>query len=376
MACLFHFHSIRPPYESKQEDTLDWLVEAHVESQRALGLSKKELALFRENLDRRFRHVGAKPQQIAKRGHILADFLHREWDKMEVFKLREFPAGQDLSVRLKYFEAFVDQVFDAYYPDGATAPDDLIHVSCTGYLSPSGAQKLVSKRGWGAVTTVTHAYHMGCYGAFPSIRMGDGFLRSGKKTIDIIHTEICSIHSNPSLHNSDQLVSQSLFADGFMKYSLSQDTSAPHLKTLAVHEEIIPDSIECMTWHVVDWGNQISLAQEVPSRIARALPGYLKTLSEKACVAEGFKKALFAIHPGGPKILEQIQERFDLTDQQMSYSYEIMKNYGNMSSATLPHIWEKVLADKAVEGGSLLVSLAFGPGLSISGSIMVKACGA
>ncbi len=376
MACLSHFHSIRPPYEMKQEDTFDWFIEAHTVSEKTKGLRDEELALFRENLQDRLRHVGAKSDQIATRGHILADFLHRDWDRMEIYKLTKFPAGENLSIRLKYFDAFVDTVFDSYYPAGTAPPDDLIHVTCTGYLSPSGAQKLVSKRNWGAITTVTHAYHMGCYGAFPAIRMGRGFLKNGKHKIDIIHTEVCSIHSNPSLHQNDQLVSQSLFADGFMKYGLSEETSSPRLKILAVHEEIIPDSIYSMTWNVVDWGNQIYLAKEVPVLIARALKGYLKTLCEKARLPEPIlQRALFAIHPGGPKILQQIQERLGLSDAQMSYSFRIMKHYGNMSSATLPHIWELILADPEAEDRSLLVSLAFGPGLSISGSIMEKSCG-
>ena len=377
MVSLSNFYLIRPPFESKQEQTFDWLVEAHTLSEKSKGLSEESLALFREKLRERLWHVGAKSDQISKRGHILADFLHLDWDKMEIYKLKESPSGANLSVRLKYFDAFVDHVFDTYYPEISSPPDDLIHVSCTGYLSPSGAQKLVSKRGWGSTTTVTHAYHMGCYGAFPAIRMGTGFLKTGKERVDIVHTEICSLHSNPSLHESDQLVSQSLFADGFIKYSLAQNFSGCQLKVLAVHEEIIPDSIDSMTWNVVDWGNQISLAKETPALIARALRGYLKTLCEKAGLPDSvLERALYAIHPGGPKILQQIQQRLNLSEAQMSYSFQIMKKYGNMSSATLPHIWEAILADTSVEDRSLMISLAFGPGLSISGSIMVKeTCG-
>ena len=127
--------------------------------------------------------------------------------------------------------------------------------------------------------------------------MGRGFLKNGKHKIDIIHTEVCSIHSNPSLHQDDQLVSQSLFADGFMKYGLSEETSSPHLKILAVHEEIIPDSINSMTWNVVDWGNQIYLAKEVPVLIARALKGYLKTLCEKARLPGADPSASPVRHP-------------------------------------------------------------------------------
>ncbi len=295
---------------------------------------------------------------------------------MEIYNLAQSPSGQNLSIRLKHFDEFVDRVFDAYYPSVTAPPDDLIHVSCTGYLSPSGAQKVVSKRGWGSKTTVTHAYHMGCYGAFPAIRIGTGFLKSGKELIDIVHTEICSLHSNFSLHESDQLISQSLFADGFMKYSLALDTKAPHFKILAIHEEIIPDSIESMTWNVVDWGNQISLAKEIPVLIARALKSYLQTLCHKACLPETIlERALFAIHPGGPKILQQIQERLGLSDDQMAYSYEIMKQYGNMSSATLPHIWQRILDDPKAEEQSPSHQPRFWPWSQHLWICMVKICG-
>jgi len=340
-------------------------------------MKSEDLLVFRKEISERFERVGAKSDRIAKRGHTLPDFLHRDWDKMEVYRLSEQPAGCDLSVRMRHFDGWVDRIFEAYYPEKATPPDDLIHVSCTGYLSPSGAQKVVSRRGWGASTTVTHAYHMGCYGAFPAIRMGTGFLLGGKKQIDIVHTEICCIHSNTSLHGSDQLVSQSLFADGFMKYSLTLNASKPHLKTHAVHEEIIPGSIDSMSWNVVDWGNQIFLSKEIPVLISRSLKRYLKSLCEKASLSESvLEKAHFAIHPGGPKILQQIQEKLGLSPLQMAHSYQVMKECGNMSSATLPHVWEAILKDPQIEEGRHLVSLAFGPGLSISGAIMEKkSCG-
>jgi predicted naringenin-chalcone synthase len=360
-----------------QDKTFDWLIEAHAMSEKTLhDLSEAETAQFKEQIREKFWHVGCKPDRIERRGHILADCLHLDWDKMEIFRLKVSPQGEDLSVRMKHFEKFVDEVFESYYPATSPLPTDLIHVSCTGYISPSGAQKIVSKRGSGAKTEVTHAYHMGCYGAFPAIRIGNGFLKSGKKSVDIVHTEICSLHSNPSLHQTDQLVSQSLFADGFMKYSLSDESNAPHLKTLGLHEEIIPDSVECMTWNVVNWGNAIFLSKEIPVLIARHLKSYLKNLTEKASLPESIlEKARFAIHPGGPKILNQIQSRLELSDAQMAPSFEILRKYGNMSSATIPHIWQLILADSEIEDHTHVVSLAFGPGLSISGSIMEKVCG-
>ncbi|HSW73216.1 MAG TPA: 3-oxoacyl-[acyl-carrier-protein] synthase III C-terminal domain-containing protein, partial [Chlamydiales bacterium] len=88
------------------------------------------------------------------------------------------------------------------------------------------------------------------------------------------------------------------------------------------------------------------------------------------------EKARFAVHPGGPKILQQIQKELGLKDSQMENSFSILKNYGNMSSATLPHIWESMLREDSIRDKELIVSLAFGPGLSICGALMEKCrCG-
>jgi predicted naringenin-chalcone synthase len=361
---LTDFQLIRPEFESSQEETLNWLVEAHV---KAEGNEQ-----FRQTIKDKLWRVGCKPDRIAKRGHVLSDFLHLNWDSMQLYQLDQEPTGRNLSTRAKIFEVEVDKIFDQYYPAEASAPDDLIHVSCTGYVSPSGAQKIVSKRNWGEKTTVTHSYHMGCYGSIPAIRMGNGFLHSDKEKqrADIVHTEICSLHTNPSLHQIDQLVSQSLFADGFMKYSIVKNSKQSCIQVLKLKEEIIPNSTKAMTWNMASWGFQMSLAKEVPVLITRHLPRYL----ERLCGTD-FKNALFAIHPGGPKILVHIQELLALSDEQMRFSFEVLKQYGNMSSATLPHIWQKILADENVKNHTPIISLAFGPGLCVAGALMEKICG-
>lgn len=361
---LINFQSIRPPFETKQEKTLDWLVEAHV---MAEGNSE-----FRSTIREKLWHVGCKPENIEKRGHVLPDFLHTDWETMQIYRLDESPSGRNLGARSKVYEEEVDKIFEAYYPEGSTQPDDLIHVSCTGYISPSGAQKIVSKRDWGESTTVTHAYHMGCYASIPAIRMGTGFLANTptKGRADIVHTEICSLHTNPAMHRLDQLVSQSLFADGFMKYSIVPFTIEPHMKIVKTREEIIPNSTKAMSWNVVEWGFEMSLAKEVPVLINRHLPGFLKRLGVSLV-----DKPLFAVHPGGPKILNYIRNLLQLNESQMAYSFQVLKEYGNMSSATLPHIWEKILNDPEVATGTKIISLAFGPGLSITGAILEKVCG-
>jgi predicted naringenin-chalcone synthase len=233
----------------------------------------------------------------------------------------------------------------------------------------------VSLRNAGEQTLVTHAYHMGCYAAIPAIRMGIGFSALSHAQVDIVHTEICSLHLHPLKHSTEQLIVQSLFADGFIKYSLSQQPqSEEHLMILGVHEEILPSSTGSMTWNCGDHGYEMTLSKDVPVRIARALDGYL----ERLCLLAGVDKeqarreAVFAIHPGGPKILQQVQGNLGLESDQISHSVETLRDYGNMSSATLPHIWNKMGKDPRIKKGQLIVSMAFGPGLNIAGAILEK----
>lgn len=377
MTLLCDFEIIRPPYQTDQATTLEWFAQVHAEGEKRK--KNPDPLICKTALQEAFERVGCKPDRIAKRGHTTSDYLHHNWDQMQIYRVDQSPHGSDLSVRSSHFEQHVDSIFERYYPEDAQAPQDLIHVSCTGYVSPSGAQKIASKRQWGAQTIVTHAYHMGCYASIPAIRMAKGFLCSepDKERVDIVHTEICSLHTNPANHSTDQLVSQSLFADGFIKYSVKKQTREPHYKLLAIHEEIIPDSTESMTWKMSHWGFEMVLLKEVPLLITRALFKFLSHLASKSGkdLDSLLNESVFAVHPGGPKILMYIQERLHLKECQMAHSFAILKAYGNMSSATLPHIWQAILSDSSIPSRTPIVSLAFGPGLSITGSIMEKVCG-
>ncbi len=226
---------------------------------------------------------------------------------------------------------------------------------------------------------------MGCYGSISAIRIGLGFFHTPSPAlpfppIDIVHTEICSIHMNPSLHRTDQLVMQTLFGDGYIKYSLvseqeAEQSKGAHLKILSLHEETIPESLHCMSWQCENWGMGMTLSKEVPVLIGRSLSSFLNHLIEQVGLdwKELCETSFFAIHPGGPKIIEQIADLLNLKPTQIQYSQSILREYGNMSSATLPHVWQQILDDPSVPFGAKIISLAFGPGLSISGGLFEKA---
>ncbi len=372
---LSNFHHIRPKHEVDQAVVLDWVARAH--AQAAAQTENVDYQTFYDAIKQRLLQLGVGPEKIARRGIHLDDFF-QPWEECEIYPVNQCPTGNGFKARSIFYDREASAILERFYPEDAQLPPHLIHVTCTGYVAPSPAQRLISNRKAGQRSIVTHAYHMGCNGAFPAIRMAMGYagLPSPLPTslVDIVHTELCSLHMHPLRHSTEQLIVQSLFADGFIKYSLSKVEGASCLKVLAVHEELIPDSLESMSWRCEDAGLSMTLGKEVPILIGRALKGFL----ERLCTMAGIeyqaivKQALFAVHPGGPKILQHVRELLDLSEAQMSYSQKILRAYGNMSSATLPHIWEEMLNDPQVEENTPILSLAFGPGLSICGALFQK----
>ena len=178
------------------------------------------------------------------------------------------------------------------------------------------------------------------------------------------------MHFNPSSTDPEQLVIQSLFADGFVRYSVRSE--GPGLEVVALREEVIPGTEAAMSWACDDLGMKMFLARDVPERICAALSGYLERLAQDAKTDHEslLKRAIFAIHPGGPRILDRIQDSMRLSDWQLQASRDTLARYGNMSSATLPHLWVWIDCYPDYPKTQPIVSMAFGPGLTVSGAIL------
>jgi predicted naringenin-chalcone synthase len=329
----------------KQGELLAWTA-----SQHATEISEKLFAL------------GTGEDKIQKRGFQIPDPLQEEgMQKLHTASLRE---------RMDFYEEEVSTIFEAFYPKEALVPEQLIHVTCTGYIAPSPAQRLLSMRK-ATKSFATHVYHMGCYASIPAVRMASGSLTTGISSVDIVHTELCSLHFHPFTHKTEQLVIQTLFADGFIKYSV-QHENTKGLKLLALLEETIPGSLSDMQWRCEDTCHAMTLSKKVPLYIMQALPGFFFSLVEKAGLdAQTIRSsAYFAIHPGGTKIFHYVKERLGLESWQVAHSLNIFQQYGNMSSATLPHIWEKMLNELPKD--AYIVSFAYGPGLTMVGALLRK----
>ncbi len=355
MPLLTGFVATPLPYQLEQADMLSWIADAHAD---AASVTLEE----RARLHRLINRVGCPPSAIARRG-VAVDYAV-PWSE---HVLRDAGTG----ARTRLFGDVVDRYFVEAYGDAIEHPDDIFHVTCTGYLSPSGAQRIVAAKQW--PTRVTHAYQMGCYAAVPAVRLALGALATGSARADVAHTELCSLHFSPGDFAAEQLVVHSLFADGLIRYSAVHDDHAPGLRVRAIHELVVPDSENAMSWIVADAGMKMTLARDVPDRIASALRGFVLELFKRGGLSLGaLPDSIVAVHPGGPRIIDRVRDILELDDAQVQVSRDVLRDHGNMSSATLPHIWMRIAADRSIRPGTVVPSLAFGPGLTVCGVLLEK----
>lgn len=375
----------QPKSQAEVLDYFSWVIAAH----RCRDESVQELEEAQRILDdvkAKVWSYGVSPDFInARQLNALPDELRREGAAPNLPDMMTFdagPKGSELGEKMLRYKEISRRVFEQAYAEEAERPSTVIHVTCAGYVSPSSAQEFVAERGW-LDTGVTHSYHMGCYGAFPPLKMASGFLSNNtinacglvEDRIDIVHTEYLSLHGDYSTSDPGSIVNMTLFADGFMKYSVvrkDQLKGQSGLEIVAQYETIIPDTKDEMTWLPTAHLFEMYLSKNVPLKIKQNIKGFVTELCRRAGIDfEAQRQELFfAIHPGGPKILDHIVAELGIGTAQMHWSRDVLQELGNMSSATIPHIWQRMLGDIPV--GSHVVSMAFGPGLTATGLVLKK----
>jgi predicted naringenin-chalcone synthase len=362
---LNDFSLRRPRYTTEHARGLEWIVEAHTRAEAIVrSLDAQGRTAFRARFEKLLERCSCSAKEVGFRSHALpTDRIYPSSPAS--------PHGLDIGERNALFDEIVREYFQTEYAHVPTPPNDLVHVTCTGYASPSPAQHVVQMHGWGTSTRVTHAYHMGCYAALPAIRMAAGFLRAPElrrpaPRADIVHTELCTLHLDPADHSPEQLVVQSLFSDGLIRYSVRDEGGG--LRLLALEERVVADSESSMRWMLSPFGMHVTLARDLPQRIAAELRNFVGVLYARAGLDArcDVQSSLCAIHPGGPRVLDAVQDALRLDEAQLDASRAVLFEHGNMSSATLPHIWARLVT---APRGTLVMSLAFGPGLTIAGAL-------
>jgi len=253
--------------------------------------------------------------------------------------------------------------------------DEIINVTCTGVSSPNPMQKFVSEKGW--ETGINNCLFNDCYASIIALKMASGlFFNPAVKPINrinIIHSELLSIHINANDLSAENLVVMSLFGDGFANYFVSK-TADKGIEIVYIKEKLIGNSSEHMQWRLGERIFKMTLSPMVPFLLDENILPFVQELARESEIDfdDLIKNSIWAIHPGGPKIVQMVAEKLNLNEDQIKYSYKVLKENGNITSATMPFMWQEIINDSNVPSGKRIVSLAFGPGLTACAMIGLK----
>ena len=249
----------------------------------------------------------------------------------------------------------------------------LITVSCTGLYAPGLDIELVAALGLPTSVRRTAVNFMGCYAAVNALRLADSMVRADPAArVLVVSVELCTLHFQKS-HQPDHLVSNALFSDGAAACLVLGEPlpgAAPCLALRAFHCGLEPAGVQDMAWHVGDFGFEMTLSGYVPALveggIGALLAGLLHDLPVQAADIRHY-----ALHPGGRKILEAIEQALGLSKADNRHAYNVLRDYGNMSSATVLFVLRELLAHVGpADAGAPVLSCAFGPGLTLEAMLL------
>ena len=247
------------------------------------------------------------------------------------------------------------------------SPQDITHIisiSCTGMMAPGIEYYLIQELNLPPSVGRIGINFMGCFAAFNGISVAKALVKENPKhRVLLVCTELCSLHGQIDF-SSHSFLANSLFADGAAACIIGGDPHEKYLWEIMKRSScILPNSDQEMTWEVGNNGFFMKLSSKVPVFVKRHIEQFARNLAGENCT---FEECLWAIHPGGKSIIKAIEKSCSLVPSQTTHSWDVLKNYGNMSSATFLFVLEKSL--KMQKKWTLGIGL--GPGLTIEGVLM------
>ncbi|MFJ2370175.1 type III polyketide synthase [Microbacterium sp. NPDC087665] len=257
----------------------------------------------------------------------------------------------------------------------------VITVSCTGFHAPGPEYEIVRALGLSDSVQRYHLGFMGCYASMPALRAASQFCAADPDAVVlIVSVELCTLHLRSS-EDPDTIVATSLFADGAAAGIVTARSLPSPVRGLQLdrfHTAIAPEGEKDMAWTIGDTGFEMILSTAVPQIIGEAIIGALRPLYvqehdmsmafEEGTIGERVQH--WAIHPGGRSILDRIQERMHLSDTQLRPAREVLRQNGNMSSATILFVLKRILEEEGAQRGDRVAAMAFGPGLTAESALM------
>lgn len=279
-------------------------------------------------------------------------------DLTGLYRHEGFP---DTAERMRFYERHAFDLASAALAD--MGQDDLrrithiILVTCTGFYAPGLDLQMIGRFGLAPNVERTVVGFMGCQAAINALKLARHIVRSEPAArVLVLSLELCTVHLQRT-SELEQVLCFLIFADGC---AASLVTAEPEgIAIDGFSSVVLSGTSDQITWHIGPLGFDMVLSGKVPGTIYRGLR------SEITTVLGGRQPrdyALWAVHPGGRSILDAVQASFRLDGEQLRPSRDVLRRYGNMSSATIMFVLKEMLAGGAGSGPGC--ALAFGPGLS------------
>ncbi len=247
----------------------------------------------------------------------------------------------------------------------------LITVSCTGMYAPGPDIELIERLGLRSDIHRLAVNFMGCYGAFNGLKAASAIVRSDTTArVLLVCVELCTIHFQKK-NEEDHLLANALFADGAAAVLVENQPSADEtsLEVVDFACEVLPDGKEDMAWHINDFGFEMKLTSRVPDVLKTGLPSILNKITSKQGIQPS-DVSLYAIHPGGRRILEVVEQVLNLPSNANNAAYAILSEYGNMSSGTILFVLKRLWEENKDSKNAWIFSSAFGPGLTAETALL------
>lgn len=238
----------------------------------------------------------------------------------------------------------------------------LITVSCTGQFLPGLDVRLIQQLELSPRINRIPLVFQGCAAGLKAIQLANSIVMNDQEAkVLIVCVELCTLHFQPSAKRDD-LFAASFFGDGASAsvVGLSGLGRKELFRLGSGHSVLLPDCSEEMIWELGNTGFDLYLSPQIPKLLGLHLGPEVERLLNGSDLPE-----IWAIHPGGRGIVDAVQKLYQLSEEQVSYSRNILRDYGNLSSVTILFVLQAIRDDyRKKKEASSGIALAFGPGLT------------
>jgi alpha-pyrone synthase len=229
--------------------------------------------------------------------------------------------------------------------------------SCTGLYAPGLDFEIIDHLGLDPSVERTMIGFMGCYAAINGLKQARHVVRSEPAAkVLLLNLELCTLHLQET-QDLEQVLSFLVFGDGCAASLISAEPAGFAMDSF--RSVLIPETRELITWRIRGVGFDMLLSGKVPHEIGKALATSGDEVLGKQSKDE---ISLWGVHPGGKSVLDAVQRGLDLPLHALDASRETLECFGNMSSATVMFVLERLM--RGAKPGEKGCAMSFGPGLT------------